>query len=258
MKPTLLFTALLAASHADPIHSGTFKADLDPAFPALRSLTYQGNRITLPSTDPLLRINGQDTSATCVFTTTSKSEAAYRLTAPAIGVALTVKSGISTPPKTDGKLVLFEDFENVDEAWGPFMYGWKGPMNTHFSEANPPHTNDTIGGEFSLKSRKENAPDIVYRSVPATLQFQPNTKYRVSFDYLCDNPGFFTLVAGTDQEDGKPTVLATLDDASWAVKKITATFTTDDRSDWFIGLSKVDKEKRGTFTIDNILVEKVD
>ena len=50
----------------------------------------------------------------------------------------------------------------------------------------------TIGGEFSLKSRKENAPDIICRSVPATLQFEPNTKYRVSFDYLCDNAGFFT------------------------------------------------------------------
>jgi len=168
-----------------------------------------------------------------------------------------VKSGISTPPKTTGKVVLFEDFENVDEGWGPFMYGWKGPMNTHLSEANPPYTKDTIGGKYSLKSRKENSPDMLYRTVPAPLALKPNTTYRVSLDYLCDNADYFTLVAGTDEEDAKPKVLATFKDGSWTVKKLSATFTTDDRPDWFIGVSKVARDKKGTVVIDNILVEEI-
>jgi len=74
-------------------------------------------------------------------------------------------------------VVLFEDFENVDEGWGPFMYGWEGPMNTHLSEANPPYTSDTISGRYSLKSRREDSPGLLYRTVPAMLKLQPGTTY---------------------------------------------------------------------------------
>jgi len=56
---------------------------------------------------------------------------------------------------------------------------------------------------------------------------------------------------------GLPPYTTYSDDGSWTVKKLTATFTTDDRNDWFIGLSKVEQEKRGTFVIDHLLVEKV-
>ena len=91
--------------------------------------------------------------------------------------------------------------------------------------------------------------------VPATLALEPNSKYRVSFDYLCDKDGHFMFVAGTDKPDTAPSVIAPLEDRSWKVKHQTATFTTDDRSDWFIGISKVDREKRGTIVIDHLLVE---
>jgi endo-alpha-N-acetylgalactosaminidase len=169
-----------------------------------------------------------------------------------------VESGISTPPKGAKNVVFFDDFENVDEGWGPFMYGWKGPMNTHLSEAHHPYTKDTIQGEFSLKSRLENSPGMLYRTVPATLKLDPDTTYRISFDYLCDKAGTFQFVAGTDEGDGNGTVKfkKVIPDDSWTVKHFTATVATDTRPDWFLGIAKLEKKKKGIIVIDNFLVEK--
>lgn len=170
-----------------------------------------------------------------------------------------VKTGVSLPPKNAKNVVLFEDFENVDEGWGPFMYGWQGPMNTHLSEANPPYTSDTIGGRYSLKSRREDSPGMLYRTVPAMLRLQPGTTYRVSMDYLCDTPDCFAFVAGNDGgASEKITNKYPMPDASWKVKRFSATFTTDTQDGWFIGVTKLDEKKHGTIVIDNVLVEKVD
>lgn len=166
-----------------------------------------------------------------------------------------VPSGESRPPSGAEKVVLFEDFENVDEGWGPFMYGWQGPMNTHFSEANPPYTNDTIQGEFSLKSRFEDAPDLLYRTVPATLKLKPGTTYQVSFDYLCDKAGCFAFFAGPDGvAEVKPAAANVLSDGSWTVRRFTGSFTTDDAPDWFIGITKLERANKGTIVIDNLLI----
>ena len=169
-----------------------------------------------------------------------------------------VKTGLSQPPKGARNVVLFEDFENVDEAWGPFMYGWEGPMNTHLSEANPPYTDDTIGGQFSLKSRREGSPGMLYRTVPAMLKLKPGTTCRVSLDYLCDTKDCFALVAGFDGADGEKVIEKhPLPDGSWKVKHFTASITTDAQAGWFIGVSKLNKDKVGTVVIDNLLVEEV-
>jgi endo-alpha-N-acetylgalactosaminidase len=169
-----------------------------------------------------------------------------------------VQSGVSEAPAGTRNVVLFEDFENVDEGWGPFMYGWKGPMNTHLSETNHPYTKDTIQGQYSLKTRLENSPGMIYRTVPATLELEPNTTYRVSFDYLCDKPDTFQLVAGYDDENGKQKVefKKLLPDGSWTVKHFTATVKTGASPDWFLGISKLEKEKKGILVIDNFLVQK--
>ena len=169
-----------------------------------------------------------------------------------------VKSGVSHPQKGAKNVVLFEDFENVDEAWGPFMYGWQGPMNTHLSEANPPYTDDTIGGQFSLKSRREGSPGMLYRTVPAMLKLNPNTTYRVSLDYLCDTKDCFALVAGFDgADDGEVIENRPMPDGSWKVKHFTTSITTDANEGWFIGVSKLNKDKVGTVVIDNVLVEEI-
>ncbi len=169
-----------------------------------------------------------------------------------------VRAGVSHSPKGAKNVVLFEDFENVDEGWGPFMYGWEGPMNTHLSEANPPYTDDTIGGRYSLKSRREDSVGMVYRTVPAMLKLKPATSYRISLDYLCDTPDCFALVAGADSDTGEKVVeKRPMADASWKVKRFTTTFTTDTQRGWFIGVSKLAEKKHGTLVIDNLLIEEL-
>lgn len=167
-----------------------------------------------------------------------------------------VKSGRSVPRKGSKRnVVLFEDFENVDEGWGPFMYGWKGPMNTHLSEANPPYTDDTIEGEFSLKTRHENHTGVIYRTVPATLALQPKTKYRVTFEYLSDTPDRYAFVAGSDDAGADRTISLDLAEGDWKRTGATLEFTTGDQSDWFVGVHKNSNDK-GILVIDNVLIEK--
>jgi len=183
-----------------------------------------------------------------------------------------VASGISKAPATAKKVILFEDFENVDEGWGPFMYGWEGPMNTHLSEANPPYTKDVIGGTFSLKSRLEDSPGMLFRTVPATLKLKADTSYRVSFDYLNDTADLFALAAGTDGEKGQEiSTKQMIGTAEGRAKRFTGTIKTDGRSGWFIGITKVlpaaaldapkpegqGSQKAGTIVIDNLLVEEI-
>lgn len=70
---------------------------------------------------------------------------------------------------------FWEDFENVDMGYGPFSCC--PGERTHLSESNPPHTKDTIHGRFSLKSRDSGR---VLRTLPSTIRFKPNTRYRLS------------------------------------------------------------------------------
>ena len=62
---------------------------------------------------------------------------------------------------------FYEDFENVDQGYGPFTCC--PGERTHLSEANPPYTNDVINGQFSLKSRDGGR---VLRTLPCTIRFQ--------------------------------------------------------------------------------------
>jgi endo-alpha-N-acetylgalactosaminidase len=80
----------------------------------------------------------------------------------------------------DGKQHWFyEDFENVDQGYGPFTCC--PGERTHLSEANPPYTHDTINGRFSLKSRDGGR---VLRTLPATIRFAPHTRYRLTCETL--------------------------------------------------------------------------
>ena len=82
---------------------------------------------------------------------------------------------------------FWEDFENIETGgYGPFT-GCPGER-THLSEANPPHTKDTINGRFSLKSRDNGQ---VLRTLPSSLRLKPATKYRVT----CQTIGQGRLVA---------------------------------------------------------------
>jgi endo-alpha-N-acetylgalactosaminidase len=88
---------------------------------------------------------------------------------------------------------FWEDFEHVDlGGYGPFTCC--PGERTHLSETHPPYTNDTISGQFSLKSRDDGR---VLRSLPSTIRFKPMTAYRFS----CATIGAGHLTA---ESAGKP------------------------------------------------------
>ena len=166
-----------------------------------------------------------------------------------------VASGVSKPPAAARNVVLFEDFEHVDEGWGPFLYAFEGPMQTHLSQAHPPYTDDTLGGEFSLKSWNEDVAGLVYRTVPATLALKPDTRYRVSFRYRCDVPGRFSFSAGSDDAGPAAARRWALPVGGWKTARFTASFTTGAQDDWFLGMAK--DQGKGVLVIDDLLVQEI-
>lgn len=107
---------------------------------------------------------------------------------------------------------LVDDFENVDQGWGPFVKGDSGGVTdprTSLAKKHAPYTqagwngklvDDVLDGEWSLKSHEENA-GLVYRTTPWTVNFQPGHKYKVSFDYASGRAGQYAWVQGVDRSD---------------------------------------------------------
>ncbi|MDI3409265.1 endo-alpha-N-acetylgalactosaminidase family protein [Streptomyces cavernicola] len=112
--------------------------------------------------------------------------------------------------------VVHEDFEAVDQGWGPFLKGPAGGANdprTHIAQKHAPYTqsgwngkliDDVLDGAESLKTHEGNH-GLVYRTAPATVPMQDGHAYRVEFDYQASHAGSFSWVTGYDQlADGEP------------------------------------------------------
>jgi endo-alpha-N-acetylgalactosaminidase len=107
---------------------------------------------------------------------------------------------------------LVDDFENVDQGWGPFVKGDAGGVTdprTVLARKHAPYTqagwngklvDDVLDGEWSLKSHEENQ-GLVYRTAPWTVNFQPGHKYKVSFDYASGQAGQYAWFQGVDRPD---------------------------------------------------------
>ncbi|GAB3836152.1 endo-alpha-N-acetylgalactosaminidase family protein [Kribbella italica] len=105
---------------------------------------------------------------------------------------------------------LVDDFENVDQGWGPFVKGDSGGTTdprTSLARKHAPYTqagwngklvDDVLDGDWSLKSHEENQ-GVVYRTTPATVPFTPGHKYKVSFDYESGQAGHYAWVQGVDR-----------------------------------------------------------
>jgi endo-alpha-N-acetylgalactosaminidase len=133
---------------------------------------------------------------------------------------------------------FFEDFENVDEGWGPFVYGYQGSMRTHLSETHKPFTDDTIDGQYSLKTFDE-ADELNFRSLPALLPLKPNTRYRLAFDYLTRNDRQYTVAIRSDEGGEKSEILSKpLPGKDLARQHFVGEFTTGAHADYFVGFWK--------------------
>ncbi|WP_139418017.1 endo-alpha-N-acetylgalactosaminidase family protein [Agromyces laixinhei] len=168
--------------------------------------------------------------------------------------------------------IYAEDFEDVDQGWGPFVKGDAGGSTdprTHISERNEPFTqkgwNDrpidmVLGGDWSLMAHEENSapgggPGMVYRTSEYTIPFEPGHQYRVSFDYQSSKAGEYAWVAGYD---GATDPVVTSSEPIGEATETTRFEQTVDASfcgDTFVGLQRIGSADGADVILDDLLVE---
>lgn len=156
-----------------------------------------------------------------------------------------------------GDHYFFEDFENVDQEYGPFVSTESD--QSHLSEMNQINgglTNDVIEGNYSLKIRNGD----YMRTLSHRVRLKPNTTYTVGLDYKASAANAFALGVKSDKamaaEDTKNAVLVfkPLGGTGYAKKESTkAAFTTGDYDDYYIDLTK---QSASEYIIDNFYVNE--
>ncbi|MFD9035955.1 endo-alpha-N-acetylgalactosaminidase family protein [Streptomyces sp. NPDC059567] len=170
----------------------------------------------------------QDRVAASDWNGTRLQRAKVTFTAPASGsTALRIEAASGSPaavriddvrivannPAIKAGALVHEDFEAVDQGWGPFLKGDSGGTTdprTHIAQLHAPYTqagwngklvDDVIGGAESLKSHDENS-GLVYRTAPWTVPMKDGRGYRVEFDYQSSHAGAYEWVTGYDRTNG--------------------------------------------------------
>ncbi len=101
----------------------------------------------------------------------------------------------------DPKVPLFEDFENVDDYWGPFEMSYRSGIQTHLAEkatdaqiAAGLQSGMTyvIDGHWSLRSKEEDCVGEFIRTLPQDLRLEAKKRYKLSFDYRAYNENSIT------------------------------------------------------------------
>ncbi|MFI8432907.1 endo-alpha-N-acetylgalactosaminidase family protein [Streptomyces sp. NPDC079020] len=157
--------------------------------------------------------------------TTLRVEAAKDGTGGSTGAA-TVRADdvriVENAPTTRKNTVVYEDFEDVDQGWGPFLKGDAGGSTdprTSISQLHAPYTragwngklvDDVLGGKESLKAHEENA-GLVYRTAPWTVPMTEGRSYRIEYDYQSSHAGAYEWADGYDRTgtDGTPVTTQT-------------------------------------------------
>ncbi|MFC9270822.1 endo-alpha-N-acetylgalactosaminidase family protein [Streptomyces zhihengii] len=158
---------------------------------------------------------------------THLQRAAVAFTAPARTATLTIGAAAGSParvrlddvrvvagaPEPTAGTVVHEDFEAVDQGWGPFVKGDAGGTNdprTHIAQLHAPYTqagwngkavDDVLAGRESLKSHEENT-GLVYRTAPWTVPMEDGHSYRVEYAYQSSHADAYEWVTGYDRAAG--------------------------------------------------------
>ncbi len=168
--------------------------------------------------------------------------------------------------------ILFEDFENVDEGWYPFVKGDAGGVTdptTHLSERHSPYTDagwneklvdDTITGDWSLKSHNERL-GVVYHTIPQTVRFVPGYKYEFSFDYQSAYADEYSFLIGAGAVDKREIISTTNFKQSRNTSKFKITVEPGQRSDVWVGVirNKIegDRKRETDLIVDNVSVRQI-
>ncbi|WP_328906048.1 endo-alpha-N-acetylgalactosaminidase family protein [Streptomyces sp. NBC_00234] len=149
------------------------------------------------------------------FTAPANGRTTLRIEA-AKGSTATVRADdvrlVANAPTTRAGTVVYEDFEDVDQGWGPFLKGDAGGSTdprTSISQLHAPYTqagwngklvDDVLGGKESLKAHEENT-GLVYRTAPWTVPMTDGHRYTVAYDYQSSHAGAYEWVDGYDRID---------------------------------------------------------
>ncbi|MDR2913957.1 MAG: endo-alpha-N-acetylgalactosaminidase family protein [Tannerella sp.] len=87
----------------------------------------------------------------------------------------------------------FEDFEHVDEGWGPFIPSQPSAFTTHLSQKHDVYTDNTIHGNWSLVTWREKNGEV-YRTSPSMIRFAPEQEYEIEFDYKVDTSSAYRVI----------------------------------------------------------------
>lgn len=146
-----------------------------------------------------------------------------------------------------GEGIYFEDFENVDEGWGPFTAAKPSSYTTHLSNRNEGYTNDVLLGNWSLKTWREGNGEV-YRTSPVIIQFDSNQRYHLAFVYQASKDNVYG-VSVRSAKTGEELLAATLDGAG----RFAQDFTTGNADDYYVVITK---NGDGTFLLDNFMLVK--
>lgn len=140
----------------------------------------------------------------------------------------------------------FEDFEHVDEGWGPFIACQPSAFTTHLSQKHEGYTDNTIHGDWSLTTWRERSGEV-YRTSPSLIRFAPNQEYEVRFDYKVDTSGVYKVV-GRSLSTGEEAFSYDLNRPGTCQVR----FTTPDCTDFYIAIVK---EGNGLLVIDDFGIQ---
>jgi len=162
------------------------------------------------------------------------------------------------PTKTDaGDSVFYEDFENVDEGWGPFVYSKTGPVRTHLVEKGGNQIQTyVLDGKWSLKTNEEGTGEWL-RTLPQTLRLKQDNLYHLTMKYNSDEQDMYTAAIRVN-ENGVVRELAS-QKLSNGVNTLDLPFSTEGAKDAYLAIIKNSvnnaKELTGTLVIDDIRVD---
>ncbi|MDO4412316.1 endo-alpha-N-acetylgalactosaminidase family protein [Cutibacterium sp.] len=198
-----------------------------------------------------------------------------------------------TDPKPTANTVVYEDFEHIDDGYGPFVTGKAnagGDARTQLAEKHAPYSqsgwyglvngndrtatqgqkylDNVLDGQWSLMAHEENR-GLILRTTPGLVPLEKGHSYRVSMDYQAAYNDDYSVVLGHDSGADKAwntTIDRTLPLAQargtgWksgttagkGTQVFSTEFTADDHS--FIGVVKNGGNVQGDLVIDNFRVE---
>ncbi|WP_341867858.1 glycoside hydrolase family 101 beta sandwich domain-containing protein [Sphingobacterium detergens] len=152
------------------------------------------------------------------------------------------------PFTKEDKTYYREDFEEIDEGWGPFIPSQSSAFKTHLSERHTLYTDDNIAGRYALKTWNERDGEV-YRTSPTIIQLKPGKQYKLSFDYNSSTDGVYQVVVQSNK-DKKEVLRQKLN----GVGHFAQFFNVEQSDDYYITIVK---SGNGTFILDNFeLIEE--